>query len=303
MPAAARSPCRTPNPCRRARARCGSTSPTPASAAPTCTSCTATWTTGSACPAVIGHEMSGRVAAVGAGRRRTGPSVTPSPSCRCAGTARAPPAWPDTSTSATGLTFIGIDSPGVHAAAWTVPARLARAAARRPALDHGRAGRADRGRGARRAPLRARPPASTPSSSAAGRSACSIGMVAQPAGADVTVLELDPHRRAVAADLGLAAVDPPASTWPHASSAGPAGPAPTSSSRSPAPPAASAPPPTCSRSAAGWSSSRSTRSPARSTCTGSSGGSYDARCAGVRARRLRDARSGWSRTAQSRPPG
>ena len=34
--------------------------PTPASAAPTCTSSTATWTPGSARPAVIGHEMSGR---------------------------------------------------------------------------------------------------------------------------------------------------------------------------------------------------------------------------------------------------
>ena len=53
----------------RTRERCASTSRTPASAAPTCTSCTAPWTTGSSVPAVIGHEMSGRIAAIGAGRR------------------------------------------------------------------------------------------------------------------------------------------------------------------------------------------------------------------------------------------
>ena len=57
--------------------RCRSRWPTPASAAPTCTSCTATWTPGSRMPLIFGHEMSGTIAALGDGRHRAGRSGDP----------------------------------------------------------------------------------------------------------------------------------------------------------------------------------------------------------------------------------
>ena len=59
-----------------ARARSASTSRTPASAAPTCTSCTATWTTGSTARACIGHEMSRPDRRARRGRRPAGRSAT-----------------------------------------------------------------------------------------------------------------------------------------------------------------------------------------------------------------------------------
>ena len=77
-----------------------------------------------AVPAVIGHEMSGTVAAVGDGVDRLVGRRPGRRSCRSTGAASAPPAWPATRTSATAWT----------SSASTRPARCKRAGPSRRAL-------------------------------------------------------------------------------------------------------------------------------------------------------------------------
>ncbi|MEU5312402.1 alcohol dehydrogenase catalytic domain-containing protein [Streptomyces sp. NPDC021562] len=157
-------------------------------------------------PAVIGHEMSGRVV-------RTGPDVTgwaPGDAVTV-----MPLRWDGTCPACRAghqhicqhLDFIGIDSPGAMQQRWTVPAStlvrlpdslpLDRAALVEPTAvavhDVGRAGVRD---GERVVVV------------GGGPVGVLIALVARAAGADVRVVEPSPHRRRLAEELGLTVWDP-----------------------------------------------------------------------------------------------
>ena len=156
--------------------------------------------------AVLGHEMSGTVAAWGAGVSgwAVGDPVTVLPIRSC-GTCR-------TCLAGTGhicptLTFLGIDSAGAMQERWNVPADLLVAL---PAgLDLAHAALVEPTAVAvhdvRRADLRPGERALVVGGGPIGQL---IGLVAQQAGADVLVVEPDPYRRELAGTLGLAAADP-----------------------------------------------------------------------------------------------
>ncbi|MGH1552904.1 zinc-dependent alcohol dehydrogenase [Streptomyces sp. L7] len=152
-------------------------------------------------PAVIGHEMSGRVVRVGpdVADWRPGDAVTVMPL-----------RWDDTCPACRAghqhvcqhLDFIGIDSPGAMQQRWTVPAStlvrlpdslsLDRAALVEPTAvavhDVGRAGV----QGGEKVVV-----------VGGGPVGILIALVARAAGADVRVVELNPHRRRLAEELGL----------------------------------------------------------------------------------------------------
>ena len=157
-------------------------------------------------PAVIGHEMSGRIAELGTGVTgwAVGDPVTVMPLDWCG----------DCPACAAGhthichrLNFIGIDTAGAMQQSWTVPADilvrlpddlpLTQAALIEPT--------AVAVHDVRRSRLTAGEHAVV---IGAGPVGLLIGKVAQAAGAQVTILELDPHRRAVAAGVGLRTLDP-----------------------------------------------------------------------------------------------
>ena len=157
-------------------------------------------------PQTIGHEMSGRVAAVGPGVEglSVGQPVTVMPLQWC-GTCPA---------CASGhqhichrLNFIGIDSPGAMQQLWTVPATvviplpedlsLIDAALVEPT--------AVAVHDMRRAALRVGEQAVVVGGGPVG---VLIALVARSVRAEVVLLELDPHRRAVAEQLGLRTLDP-----------------------------------------------------------------------------------------------
>jgi 2-desacetyl-2-hydroxyethyl bacteriochlorophyllide A dehydrogenase len=161
-----------------------------------------------AVPAVLGHEMSGRVVRVGAGVEgwRAGDAVTVMP-LRWDGT--CPACLNGHQHVCQHLDFIGIDSPGAMQQRWTVPADtlirlpdslpLDRAALVEPTAvavhDVGRAGvRA----GERVVVVGGGPVGSL------------IALVARAAGADVRVVELSAHRRKLAEESALATWDPAA---------------------------------------------------------------------------------------------
>ena len=159
-----------------------------------------------AAPAVLGHEMSGRVTRLGPGVEgwRPGDAVTVMPL-----------RWDDTCPACLAghqhvcqhLDFIGIDSPGAMQQRWTVPAStliglpqslaLDRAALVEPTAvavhDVGRAGVV---RGERVVVV------------GGGPVGILIALVARAAGADVRVVELSAHRRLLAKELGLTAWGP-----------------------------------------------------------------------------------------------
>ncbi|MEU0672213.1 alcohol dehydrogenase catalytic domain-containing protein [Streptomyces sp. NPDC006172] len=161
-----------------------------------------------AAPAVLGHEMSGRVVRVGPDVEGWAPgdAVTVMPL-----------RWDDTCPACRAghrhichhLDFIGIDSPGAMQQRWTVPAStlirlpdslpLDRAALVEPTAvavhDVGRAGVRD---GERVVVV------------GGGPVGVLIALVAQAAGADVRVVELNAHRRLLAEGLGLTVWDPAA---------------------------------------------------------------------------------------------
>ncbi|ELP66524.1 zinc-binding dehydrogenase [Streptomyces turgidiscabies] len=164
-------------------------------------------------PAVIGHEMSGRVVRVGAEVEGWAPgdAVTVMPL-----------RWDNTCPACRAghqhicqhLDFIGIDSPGAMQQRWTVPATtlirlpdtlpLDRAALVEPTAvavhDVGRAQVTD---GDKVVVV------------GGGPVGILIALVARNAGADVRVVELSPHRRAVAEELGLTTWDPAAVDVPE----------------------------------------------------------------------------------------
>ncbi|WP_340374337.1 alcohol dehydrogenase catalytic domain-containing protein [Streptomyces sp. SS7] len=157
-------------------------------------------------PAVLGHEMSGRVVRVGPGVEDWAPgdAVTVMPL-----------RWDDTCPACRAghrhicqhLDFIGIDSPGAMQQRWTVPAAtlirlpdslpLDRAALVEPTAvavhDVARAGVRD---GEKTVVV------------GGGPVGVLIALVARAVGAEVRVVEPSPHRRRLAEELGLTAWDP-----------------------------------------------------------------------------------------------
>ncbi|BFV55693.1 alcohol dehydrogenase catalytic domain-containing protein [Kitasatospora sp. CMC57] len=165
-----------------------------------------------AAPAVLGHEMSGRVVRVGAGVEgwQPGDAVTVMP-LRWDGT--CPACLSGHQHVCQQLDFIGIDSPGAMQQRWVVPAStlvrlpdsvaLERAALVEPtAVAVHDVGRAGVGRGEKVVVV------------GGGPVGILIALVARAAGAEVRVVELSAHRRALAEELGLTAWDPAAEDVP-----------------------------------------------------------------------------------------
>ncbi|MEU9671574.1 alcohol dehydrogenase catalytic domain-containing protein [Streptomyces bobili] len=166
-----------------------------------------------AVPAVLGHEMSGRIVRVGAGvvGWSPGDAVTVMPL-----------RWDDTCPACQAghrhicqhLDFIGIDSPGAMQQRWAVPATtLVRLPGSLP-LDHAAfveptavavhdVGRAQVRDGEKAVVV------------GGGPVGILIALVARAAGADVRVVELSPHRRRLAEELGLATWDPGTDDMPE----------------------------------------------------------------------------------------
>jgi 2-desacetyl-2-hydroxyethyl bacteriochlorophyllide A dehydrogenase len=166
-----------------------------------------------AAPAVLGHEMSGRIVRVGAGVEGWSPgdAVTVMPL-----------RWDDTCPACRAghqhicqhLDFIGIDSPGAMQQRWLVPATtLVRLPGSLP-LDHAAlveptavavhdVGRAQVRSGEKAVVV------------GGGPVGVLIALVARAAGAEVRVVELSAHRRRLAEKLGLTTWDPAADDLPE----------------------------------------------------------------------------------------
>ena len=162
---------------------------------------------------VLGHEMSGRLVALGPGVTgwSVGDPVTVMP-LRWCGT--CPACLAGHSHVCQNLDFVGLDSPGSLQQRWTVPADLLvrlpaglpldRAALVEPtavAVHDVRRGEVSRGE-----------PALVVG---AGPIGLLIACVARHEGADVTLVEVDAHRRALAERLGFAVLDPTACSVPE----------------------------------------------------------------------------------------
>ena len=163
-------------------------------------------------PAVLGHEMSGRIVRVGAGVEgwQPGDAVTVMP-LRSDGD--CPACRAGHGHICQRLDFIGIDSPGAMQQRWTVPAAtlvrlpeslaLDRAALVEPtAVAVHDVGRAAVRSGERIVVV------------GGGPVGILIALVARSQGADVRVVEPSDYRRSLAARLGLAAWDPAADNVP-----------------------------------------------------------------------------------------
>lgn len=159
-------------------------------------------------PDAIGHEMSGRVAELGSGVTGwvVGDPVTVMPLAWCG---QCPACRSGNSHICHHLNFVGIDSTGSMQTSWTVDAALlvrlpdgldlAHAALVEPTAvavhDVGRA---------------ALVPGEQVVVVGGGPVGLLVALVAQAAGAEVVVLELDAQRRRVAEQIGLATLDPAA---------------------------------------------------------------------------------------------
>ncbi len=154
-------------------------------------------------PAVLGHEMSGEIAAIGAGvdRWSEGDAVTVMP----LDFGRNPPAGH--SHIADFMKFMGIDTPGAFQSYWTVPASTLFRLPAGCSLEHGalieplavachdvRLGQVQ--------------PGEQVVVIGGGPIGMLVAMVAQHAGGKVIVSEVNPFRVAKAAELGLEAVNP-----------------------------------------------------------------------------------------------
>ncbi|WP_239311419.1 zinc-dependent alcohol dehydrogenase [Plantactinospora mayteni] len=161
-----------------------------------------------ALPQTIGHEMSGRVAALGpdVSSLAIGTPVTVIP-LRWCGT--CPACRAGHRHICHRLNFIGIDSPGALQERWTVPAEVVVPLPENLSLIHGALVEpaAVAVHDVRRADLHAGEKAVVIGGGPVG---LLIALVARSVGADVIVLELDVHRRAVAGQLGIRALDPAA---------------------------------------------------------------------------------------------
>jgi (R,R)-butanediol dehydrogenase/meso-butanediol dehydrogenase/diacetyl reductase len=157
-------------------------------------------------PAVIGHEMAGRVAEIGEGVSgwAVGDPVTVVPLESCG---NCPACHAGHGHICHRLNFVGIDSPGSLQSSWTLPARLL--ARLPPELPLRRAALVEPTAVAVHDVRRA---AVAPGEKVVVVGGGPIGLlvtwVAAVEGADVLVLELDSRRRSVAQRLGLSTVDP-----------------------------------------------------------------------------------------------
>lgn len=159
-------------------------------------------------PAVLGHEMAGLVAELGEGVTgwSVGDRVTVMPLAWCGG---CPACRAGHTHICHRLNFIGIDSPGAMQSSWTVPAARLVGLPEHLSLRDGALVEptAVAVHDVRRSRLRAGERAVVVG---AGPVGLLIACVARHVGADVLVLELERHRRSVAEELGLRAVDPTA---------------------------------------------------------------------------------------------
>ena len=157
-------------------------------------------------PQVIGHEMSGRIAEIGDGVDgwQTGDPVTVMPLDWC-GT--CPACRAGHTHLCHHLAFLGIDAAGAMQYSWTVPARTLIRLPEQLALD--RAALVEPTAVAvhdvRRAGLR---PEDRTLVVGGGPIGLLIASVAAQQGADLRLIEPDPYRRALAAGLGFACLDP-----------------------------------------------------------------------------------------------
>jgi (R,R)-butanediol dehydrogenase/meso-butanediol dehydrogenase/diacetyl reductase len=157
-------------------------------------------------PVVLGHEMSGRIAALGQGvdRWAIGDPVTVMPLDWCG---ECPACRAGNSHVCQRLNFIGIDSPGAMQQSWTVPAqtliRLPESLSLRTAalVEPTAVAVHD----VRRAGLR---PNETALVVGGGPIGLLIALVARSEGADVVVAEVNARRRARAESLGFTTLDP-----------------------------------------------------------------------------------------------
>lgn len=157
-------------------------------------------------PAVIGHEMSGRIAQVGPGVDgwSIGDAVTVMPLDWCDA---CPACRAGHRHICQRLVFIGIDAPGSMQRSWTVPERtLVRLpdslSLRQGALVEPTAVAVH---DVRRAGLQ---PGERVLVVGGGPVGLLVAMVARSVGGEVLVVEIDPYRRSVAERLGLATIDP-----------------------------------------------------------------------------------------------
>jgi 2-desacetyl-2-hydroxyethyl bacteriochlorophyllide A dehydrogenase len=157
-------------------------------------------------PAVLGHEMSGRIAEVGPGVTEwaVGDAVTVMPLAWCG---ECPACLAGNQHICHRLVFIGIDSPGSMQTSWTVPTDiLVRLPSDLP-LEHGALVEptAVAVHDVRRADLKTGEHVVVVGGGPVG---ILIATVAREAGAEVLLLELDAFRREIAEGLGLRVVDP-----------------------------------------------------------------------------------------------
>ncbi|MFD9127698.1 zinc-binding dehydrogenase [Kitasatospora sp. NPDC059571] len=161
-----------------------------------------------AAPAVLGHEMSGRVVKVGEGVEgwQPGDAVTVMP---LAWDGTCPACLAGHQHVCQNLNFIGIDSPGAMQQRWRVPADTLVRLPQSLALDKAALVEptAVAVHDVGRAEVRAGEKAVVVGGGPVG---VLIALVARAAGADVRVVELSAHRRKLAEESGLATLDPAA---------------------------------------------------------------------------------------------
>ncbi|MBM0274553.1 zinc-dependent alcohol dehydrogenase [Micromonospora tarensis] len=156
--------------------------------------------------AVIGHEMSGRIAAVGEDVTgwRVGQPVTVMPTRPCG---RCPACRRGNSHVCHAMNFLGIDSPGAMQSSWTVPEELVLPLPEELPLDHAALVEpvAVAVHDVRRADVSADDQVVVVGGGPVG---VLIATVARGRGARVLLVEPDPFRRAVAQEVGIEVVDP-----------------------------------------------------------------------------------------------
>jgi (R,R)-butanediol dehydrogenase/meso-butanediol dehydrogenase/diacetyl reductase len=157
-------------------------------------------------PAVIGHEMSGRIAEIGAGVSdwAVGDPVTVMPLDWCG---RCPACLAGHQHICQNLNFIGIDSPGSMQESWTVSADvLVRLPEGLPLRDAALVEpTAVAVHDVRRSGL---VPGEHTLVVGGGPIGVLIAVVARAGGGDVVILEVDAHRRSIITGLGLTVLDP-----------------------------------------------------------------------------------------------
>ncbi|MEU8183179.1 alcohol dehydrogenase catalytic domain-containing protein [Micromonospora sp. NPDC049044] len=156
--------------------------------------------------AIIGHEMSGRIAAVGPDTTgwRVGQPVTVLPTRPCGQCAACKRGH---SHVCHAMNFLGIDSPGAMQSYWTVPAELVLPLPEELPLDHAALVEpvAVAVHDVRRGNVTADDQVVVVGGGPVG---ALIAVVAAGRGARVLLVEPDPFRREVAAGIGIEAVDP-----------------------------------------------------------------------------------------------